>query len=96
MATSSLVMAAGAAVATAASAPACAVFLTATRGADTRALVLAVGSVDLGAAALLLLGALPAVVLLRRRPPRIPDRLHAGGCTDLLCLVPAAMPVRTP
>ncbi|MFJ4316579.1 TSUP family transporter [Streptomyces lavendulae] len=78
------------------SAPACAVFLATAQGADTRALVSAFGSVDLGAAALLLLGALPVVVLLRRRPPRIADRLHAGGYLALLCLVLTAMLVRTP
>ncbi|MFE2163517.1 sulfite exporter TauE/SafE family protein [Streptomyces sp. NPDC059447] len=78
------------------SAPACLVFLTTTHGADTRALVLAVGSVDLGAAALLLLGALPVIMLLRRRPPRIPDHLHAGGYVALLCSVLTAMLLRTP
>ncbi|MGW1635272.1 TSUP family transporter [Streptomyces lavendulae] len=78
------------------SAPACAVFLATAHGADTRAMVSAFGSVDLGAAALLLLGALPVVVLLRRRPPRIPDRLHAGGYLALLCLVLTAMLARTP
>ncbi|ATZ23285.1 TSUP family transporter [Streptomyces lavendulae] len=78
------------------SAPACAVFLATAQGTDTRALMSAFGSVDLGAAALLLLGALPVVVLLRRRPPRIADRLHAGGYLALLCLVLTAMLVRTP
>ncbi|GLV85521.1 UPF0721 transmembrane protein [Streptomyces lavendulae subsp. lavendulae] len=78
------------------SAPACAVFLAIAHGTDTRALVSAFGSVDLGAAALLLLGALPVVVLLRRRPPRIADRLHAGGYLALLCLVLTAMLIRTP
>ncbi|MDH6537649.1 TSUP family transporter [Streptomyces sp. SPB4] len=78
------------------SAPACAVFLATAHGADTRAMVSAFGSVDLGAAALLLLGALPVVVLLRRRPPRIPDRVHAGGYLALLCLVLTAMLARTP
>lgn len=51
---------------------------------------------DRQAAAPLLLGALPAVVLLRRRPPRIPDRLHAGGCVVLPCPVLTAVPARTP
>ncbi|MFC8509544.1 TSUP family transporter [Streptomyces sp. NPDC057411] len=78
------------------SAPACAVFLTTTRETDTQALMLPLGSVDLGAAALLLLGALPVIVLLRRRPPRIPDRLHARGYVGLLCLVLTAMLLRTP
>ncbi|MFE3761744.1 TSUP family transporter [Streptomyces sp. NPDC059104] len=78
------------------SAPACAVFLAVAHGTDGAALVSAVGSVDFGAAALLLLGALPVVVLLRRRPPRIGDRLHASGYAALLCLVLVAMVVRTP
>ncbi|MGO4458536.1 TSUP family transporter [Streptomyces sp. M-16] len=78
------------------SAPACAVFLAVAHGTDVATRVSAVGSVDLGAAALLLLGALPVVVLLRRRPPRIADRLHASGYVALLCLVLAAMLVRTP
>ncbi|WP_371675623.1 TSUP family transporter [Streptomyces sp. NBC_01276] len=78
------------------SAPACAVFLAVAHGTDGAAPVSAVGSVDFGAAALLLLGALPVVVLLRRRPPRIADRLHASGYVALLCLVLAAMLVRTP
>ncbi|MET8752430.1 TSUP family transporter [Streptomyces sp. NPDC004667] len=78
------------------SAPACAVFLAVAHGTDGAALVSAVGSVDFGAAALLLLGALPVVVLMRRRPPRIGDRLHASGYVALLCLVLVAMVVRTP
>ncbi|MEU9716998.1 sulfite exporter TauE/SafE family protein [Streptomyces sp. NPDC047976] len=78
------------------SAPACAVFLTTAPGTGTPALLPAAGAVDLGAAALLLLGALPVVVLLRRRPPRIGDRLHARGYVALLCLVLAAMLLRTP
>lgn len=43
-----------------------------------------VGAVDVGAAALLLTGAVPVVIALRRRPPRIPDRLHAWGYVGLL------------
>ncbi|WP_439944494.1 TSUP family transporter [Streptomyces sp. BBFR115] len=82
------------------SAPACAVFLTtspATGDAgDTGALLLAAGSVDLGAVALLLLGAVPVVVLLRRRPPRITDRVHARGYVALLALVLTAMLLRLP
>ncbi|MFJ8159464.1 TSUP family transporter [Streptomyces sp. NPDC096136] len=78
------------------SAPACAVFLAGTHGTDTRALVSAVGPVDLGAAALLLVGALPVVVLLRRSPPGLADRLHARAYVALLCLVLTVMLVRTP
>ncbi|WP_079430736.1 TSUP family transporter [Streptomyces katrae] len=78
------------------SAPACAVFLSARHTTGAGAPATAVGSVDLGAAALLLLGAVPVVLLLRRRPPRITDRLHARGYVALLCLVLAAMLVRTP
>ncbi|MFD4373844.1 TSUP family transporter [Streptomyces sp. NPDC058486] len=85
-------------------APACAVFLALTHGTgtgsgtgtDTGALGLTVGFVDLGAAALLLLGSLPIVVLLRRRPPRIADRLHARAYVALLCLVLIVMLARTP
>ncbi|MEV7414776.1 sulfite exporter TauE/SafE family protein [Streptomyces sp. NPDC089919] len=77
------------------SAPAAAVFLAGSHGPGSGAPVLAVGSVDLGAAALLLLGALPVVVLLRRRPPRIADRAHARGYVALLCVVLTAMLART-
>lgn len=49
------------------------------------------GAVDLRAAALLLAGGIPVVVLLRRRPPRIPDRLHAWGYVGLLLVVLATM-----
>ncbi len=38
-----------------------------------------VGSVDVRSAAALLLGAIPIIVLLRRRVPRIPDLVHAWG-----------------
>lgn len=43
-----------------------------------------VGSVDVLAAAALLLGSIPMVVLLRRRPPRIPDGVHAWSYVALL------------
>ena len=39
----------------------------------------------------LLLGALPVIALLRRRPPRIPDRAHAWAYLALLCVMTAAM-----
>ncbi|MBC3843789.1 sulfite exporter TauE/SafE family protein [Streptacidiphilus sp. 4-A2] len=50
-----------------------------------------VGLVDLRAAAALLLGALPVIAVLRRRPPRIPDRVHAWSYVALLVAVMAAM-----
>ncbi|MFD3579400.1 TSUP family transporter [Streptomyces sp. NPDC058644] len=50
-----------------------------------------VGLIDLRAAAALLLGALPVIALLRRRPPRIPDRVHAWAYVGLLGLVTVAM-----
>jgi len=43
-----------------------------------------VGSVDVLAAVALLLGSIPVVVLLRRRPPRIPDSVHAWSYVALL------------
>ncbi|MFI1198515.1 TSUP family transporter [Streptomyces sp. NPDC020883] len=50
-----------------------------------------VGLVDVGAAAALLVGALPVIAVLRRRPPRIPDRLYAQVYVGLLALVAVAM-----
>ncbi|GHB61671.1 UPF0721 transmembrane protein [Streptomyces viridiviolaceus] len=50
-----------------------------------------IGLVDPGAAAALLLGALPVILVLRRHPPRIPDRAHAWTYTGLLALVATAM-----
>lgn len=52
---------------------------------------LLVGAVDLRAAALLLAGGLPVIVVLRRRPPRIPDHVHAWGYIVLLGVVLVAM-----
>lgn len=43
-----------------------------------------VGAVDVHAAFALLIGAMPVIVLLRRRPPRIPDAVHAIGYVLLL------------
>jgi len=43
-----------------------------------------VGAVDVPAAVALLLGAMPVIVLLRRRPPRIPEAVHAWGYVVLL------------
>jgi uncharacterized protein len=50
-----------------------------------------VGLVDPVAAAALLLGALPVIADLRRRPPRIPDRVHSWAYVALLALVVVAM-----
>ncbi|MBY8887325.1 sulfite exporter TauE/SafE family protein [Streptomyces sp. PTM05] len=50
-----------------------------------------VGLVDPGAAAALLLGALPVIAVLRRHPPRIPDRVYAWAYVGLLGTVAAAM-----
>ncbi|MFB7631973.1 TSUP family transporter [Streptomyces sp. NPDC056149] len=50
-----------------------------------------VGLVDPLSAAALLLGALPVIAVLRRRPPRIPDRLYAWAYIGLLAVVAVAM-----
>ncbi|NEC73847.1 sulfite exporter TauE/SafE family protein, partial [Streptomyces rochei] len=50
-----------------------------------------VGLVDPRAAAALLLGALPVIAVLRRRPPRVPDRVHAWTYVALLGAVAVAM-----
>ncbi|MEE1805814.1 sulfite exporter TauE/SafE family protein [Streptomyces sp. BE133] len=50
-----------------------------------------VGLVDLRAASALLLGALPVIAVLRRRPPRIPDRIYAWAYIGLLAMVTVAM-----
>ncbi|MFB6842998.1 sulfite exporter TauE/SafE family protein [Streptomyces sp. NPDC056361] len=54
-----------------------------------------VGLVDPYAAAALLLGAVPVIALLRRRPPRIPDRAHAWSYIGLLTVVALAMLLRS-
>lgn len=50
-----------------------------------------VGLIDPRAAACLLAGALPVIIALRRRPPRIPDQAYAWSYLGLLVLVTAAM-----
>ncbi|WP_433214109.1 sulfite exporter TauE/SafE family protein [Microtetraspora malaysiensis] len=62
-------------------------------GSPASAGVFLYGPVDLGAAAALLAGALPVIVAMRRRPPRISDRLHAWSYLALLVLVTATMAV---
>jgi hypothetical protein len=52
-----------------------------------------VGSVDLASAAALLAGSLPAVMLLRRRPLRIPDAAHAAVYVGLLVAAGATVAV---
>lgn len=52
-----------------------------------------VGLVDLRAASTLLLGALPVIAVLRRRPPLIPDRAYAWVYIGLLAMVAVAMPL---
>jgi uncharacterized membrane protein YfcA len=43
-----------------------------------------VGAVDVRAAVALLVGAMPVIVLLRRRPPHLPEVVHAWGYVALL------------
>ncbi len=43
-----------------------------------------VGAVDVRAAVALLVGAMPVIVLLRRRPPDLPEVVHAWGYVALL------------
>ncbi|MFB9836284.1 sulfite exporter TauE/SafE family protein [Actinoallomurus acaciae] len=71
-------------------APALGVFLVAGTHLDASAAIFLLGSVDLGAAAALLIGALPVILILRRRPPRIPDGVHAWSHLALLVIVTAA------
>ncbi|MGW0962003.1 TSUP family transporter [Streptomyces gelaticus] len=59
--------------------------------AATHAQVRLVGLIDVRAASALLLGALPVIAVLRRRPPRIPDRVHAWAYVGLLLMVTVAM-----
>ncbi|MDI6022381.1 sulfite exporter TauE/SafE family protein [Leucobacter sp. UT-8R-CII-1-4] len=74
------------------SVPASAVFLLSSQ-AQVSGAIFAVGIVDLGAAALLLCGAIPVIIVLRRRPPRLNDRAHAWIYLALLALVLIAMVV---
>lgn len=70
--------------------PALLVFLVGNPVADSSVATL-VGAVDLRAAALLLAGGVPVIVVLRRRPPRIPDTVHAWGFVVLLVVVLGVM-----
>lgn len=73
------------------SVPAALVFLLARHTTALHGAVFGVGIVDLGAAALLLIGAIPVIVILRRRPPHIPDRVHAWAYITLLVVALLAM-----
>lgn len=66
--------------------PAALTFLAADGPGSTSRTAL-VGSVDVAAALALLLGALPVIIILRRRPPRLPDRVHALSYVLLLIAV---------
>ncbi len=50
-----------------------------------------VGAVDFRSAIALLAGALPVVFWLRRRPPRLPDTVHAWAYVGLLVVSALAM-----
>ncbi|HSZ43504.1 MAG TPA: sulfite exporter TauE/SafE family protein [Trebonia sp.] len=71
--------------------PAMAIFLSEEAAPGGRGAVFLAGSVDLGAAAALLAGALPVIITVRRRRPRIPDGLYSWSYLALLVLVTAAM-----
>jgi uncharacterized protein len=76
-------------------APAMAIFLTQPRPPVAGTGVFLAGPVDLGAAAALLAGALPVIVVLRRHRPRIPDGIYPWSYLGLLILVAAAMVVES-
>ncbi|SIA32624.1 Uncharacterised protein [Mycobacteroides abscessus subsp. abscessus] len=71
------------------SVPALAVFLTSTAAVAGEPYF--AGAVDCRAAAALLAGALPLVMWLRRRPPRLPDTVHAWAYVGLLVVSAVAM-----
>ncbi|MCP2236005.1 sulfite exporter TauE/SafE family protein [Prauserella halophila] len=52
-----------------------------------------VGTVDVVSALALLAGAIPVIVLLRRRPPRIPDAVHSWAYLALLVVAATAVAV---
>ncbi|MEC4612912.1 sulfite exporter TauE/SafE family protein [Tsukamurella tyrosinosolvens] len=71
--------------------PATAVFLLLSGGRPAGAGAGFVGAVDVRAAIALLVGSLPVIVLLRRRGPRLSDRVHARWYVGLLVAVTVAM-----
>lgn len=72
------------------SVPALAIFLTSTSAAVAGEPYF-VGAVDFRSAIVLLAGALPVVFWLRRRPPRLPDTVHAWAYVGLLVVSALAM-----
>jgi len=72
------------------SVPALAIFLTSTSAAVAGEPYF-VGAVDFRSAIALLAGALPVVFWLRRRPPRLPDTVHAWAYVGLLVVSALAM-----
>lgn len=69
-----------------------AVLVTITTHASTEAPGM-VGSVDLRSALALLIGAIPLIVILRRRVPKIPEIIHAWGYVILLITAGAVVAV---
>lgn len=76
--------------------PAMAIFLMEKSPPGSSAAVFLSGSVDLGAAAALMAGALPVIITLRLRRPRISDSLYSWSYLSLLILVTAAMAAALP
>lgn len=72
------------------SVPALAIFLTSTSAAVAGEPYF-VGAVDFRSAIALLAGALPVLFWLRRRPPRLPDTVHAWAYVGLLVVSALAM-----
>lgn len=52
-----------------------------------------IGTVDLASALALLAGAIPVIVLLRRRPPKIPDAVHSWAYLALLVVAATAVAI---
>jgi hypothetical protein len=71
--------------------PAMAIFLSQGTRLASGAGFFLVGPADLGAAGALLAGALPVILILRRRRPRIPDRGYAWSYLLLLIVVTIVM-----
>ncbi|MFI1093855.1 sulfite exporter TauE/SafE family protein [Streptomyces sp. NPDC020917] len=71
--------------------PAAVVSLSGSPAATAHTTVPLVGTVDPRAAAALLLGALPVIAVLRRRPPKISDGAHARAYAALLAAATVAM-----
>ena len=52
-----------------------------------------IGTVDVASALALLVGAVPVIILLRRRPPRIPDAVHSWAYLALLVVAASTVAV---